>query len=146
MTIPRIKIISDGTGTSTKVMTEDGKDISGSFEAAELSIKVGEPNKAVLHAVLVEGEISAEVQEMRERLVPPPPPQPRLHVVIAAPDRRGYCSMQIDYEQPADGAEYTFKQQLLQARVKVNEELLRPPCAFYLTGSESLATLLRLQR
>lgn len=69
---PWINIEStDGMGHASRVTTQDGVEIKY-VTGVDVSIRVGEPNKATLHVLAVRGEINAEVEAIKERLVPDP--------------------------------------------------------------------------
>ncbi len=84
MTKPRIKVISDGSGSGTKVLTENGIDISRAVTDIEISIKATEHNTAKLKTLLVGAEIDAEIIELQTKVLPPPPPKTKYRFTTKA--------------------------------------------------------------
>ena len=86
MTKPRIKVISEGSGATTKVFTEDGTDISRAIDRIDLIITAAGNNEARIHAILLGGEIDAEIVELQTKVLPPSPPQVTYRLTIDASD------------------------------------------------------------
>lgn len=85
---PYIKVINEnGVGAKTKIMYGD-TDISNSISEIDVRIRVGEINRATLTALAVNGELTAEVAELKTKVVPPPLPVAELTFTIHAPKRR----------------------------------------------------------
>ena len=83
---PRIRIVSDGNGSTTRVYNEDGTEIRY-VTACDVRLRAGERTTATLEVLQVAGEINAEVEAIKEKLVPEP--QSVLVVKVGYPEYPG---------------------------------------------------------
>lgn len=101
---PALKIVNDdGIGINTRVLTADDKPITGVTEI-QVSMKVGEPVKAKLHVIGINGEFSPEIIELEKSIVPPPLPVEHYELRICSPTRRWWggkrCFMLLEKHTP----------------------------------------------
>jgi hypothetical protein len=83
---PSVKIVLDGGDGTTHVYNDKGAEVHGVREIT-VTHKVGEPPKAVLTLLEVQGEINAEVIALSRELVPPLRLEESVQLVVGEPQR-----------------------------------------------------------
>lgn len=94
---PFIKVVNeDGVGAHTQILDQGGKAIPG-ITRAVITIPVDGPVTATLEAIAIHGELTAEVTELKEKIVPPPLPEEWIELVVGSPVQKWWGGRRCHY-------------------------------------------------